>query len=241
MTRGNGIAPESWKRDPLSSVARLPVEAHRHALKCPIVRVASLPSHCIGVRARSVVPTALWTKASGKRPARRCTALQPVQCAGISSAGWSSSKAATVGSMIGSNIGPLRWNPPMTAATCDSPVSRCACRHDVDDPGVATAGQDHESAVGETHHECLVVEDQRVGLPAAVHMCLVSGEARLERRRAIDLARHEHRAVEQEGGLLLLDDLEARALECGAAGRGQLARRRGPGSRSGDAARTRDG
>jgi hypothetical protein len=55
-----------------------------------------------------VVPTALCTNASGKRPARRCTALQPVQCAGINSSGWRSSKAATVGSMMGSNIGPLR-------------------------------------------------------------------------------------------------------------------------------------
>ena len=75
----------------------------------------------------TVVPTALWTNASGKRPARRCTAFQPVQCAGINSSGWRSSKAATVGSMIGSNIGPLRWNPPITAATRVSPVSRCAC------------------------------------------------------------------------------------------------------------------
>ena len=57
---------------------------------------------------------------------------------------------------------------------------------------MTAAGEDHESAVGETQYECLVVEDQRVGLPGAVHVCLVAGEAGLERRRAIDLACHEH-------------------------------------------------
>jgi hypothetical protein len=50
----------------------------------------------------------------------------------------------------------------------------------------------------------------------------VPHEAGLERRRAIDFACHEHGAVEQERGVSLLDDLEPRALECGAAGRGQL-------------------
>ena len=35
-------------------------------------------------------------------------------------------KAHTVGSMIGLNIGPLRWKPPMIAATFGSPVSRRA-------------------------------------------------------------------------------------------------------------------
>ena len=96
--------------------------------------------------------------------------------------------------------------------------------HHVDDPGVTTSGEDHQAATGQAHHDRLVVEDQRVGLPAAVNVCLVSHEASLERRRAIDLARHEHRAVEQERRLLVLDDLEARALECGTAGRGQLGR-----------------
>jgi len=90
--------------------------------------------------------------------------------------------------------------------------------YDVDDPGVSTAGEDYEAGAGETQHKCLVVEDQRVRLPAAVHVCLVSGEAGFERCRAIDLARHEQRAVEQKGRLLLLDDLEARSFKRGAAG-----------------------
>jgi hypothetical protein len=41
----------------------------------------------------------------------------------------------------------------------------------------------------------------------------VSQEAGFEHRRPIDLARHEHGAIEQERRLLVLDDLEARALE----------------------------
>ena len=63
-----------------------------------------------------VVPTALITKASGNRVAMRCTAFQPVQCAGTSSEGGDFGDASTVGSMIGSNAGPLRWNPPTIAA-----------------------------------------------------------------------------------------------------------------------------
>ena len=129
----------------------------------------------------------------------------------------------------------------MTAATLRLAREPLRVPHDVDDAGVTTAGEDDEPAPGEAHHDRLVVEDQRVGLPAAVDVRLVSQEAGLERRRAIDLARHEHRPVEQERRLSFLDDLEARALERGAAGRGQLGRARGPGWRSADAARRRDG
>jgi hypothetical protein len=55
-----------------------------------------------------VVPTVLSTKASGNRAAIRWTAFQPVQWAGTSSEGSSSASASTVGSIIGSNMGPLR-------------------------------------------------------------------------------------------------------------------------------------
>jgi hypothetical protein len=41
----------------------------------------------------------------------------------------------------------------------------------------------------------------------------VDREAPLELGGAVDLARDQERAVEKEGGLLLLDDLEARPLE----------------------------
>jgi hypothetical protein len=73
-----------------------------------------------------VVPTALIANASANWLAILWTARQPVQCAGTSSSGDNSASASIVGSMIGSNIGPLRWNPPMIAATRSSPVSLCA-------------------------------------------------------------------------------------------------------------------
>jgi len=75
-----------------------------------------------------VVPTVLIANASGNWPAILWTARQPVQCAGTSSSGDNSASASMLGSMIGSNIGPLRWNPPMIAATRSSPVSLCAYR-----------------------------------------------------------------------------------------------------------------
>ena len=79
-------------------------------------------------------------------------------------------------------------------------------------PGVAAAGQDDQAVAAHHRHERLVVEDQRVGLPLAIPVGLVPGKAALELRGPVDLAGHQQRAVEQEGGLALLDDLEARAL-----------------------------
>jgi hypothetical protein len=90
-------------------------------------------------------------------------------------------------------------------------------------PGVATAAEHEEAAVAHTRHERLVVEDQRIGLPAsAVH--LMSLEAGLELGRTVDLAGDQHGAVEQERRLLLFDDLEAGAFQRRAAGRRKLDR-----------------
>ena len=108
----------------------------------------------------------------------------------------------------------------MTAAMRGLTRQPLCVPHDIDDAGVTTAGEDHEAATVEAHHDRLVVEDQRVRLPAAVDVRLVTREAGLERRRAIDLTGHEHRAVEQERRLSFLDDLEAHALERGATGHG---------------------
>jgi hypothetical protein len=77
---------------------------------------------------------------------------------------------------------------------------------------VAAAAEDDEAAFGRAQHHRLVVQDQRVGLPAALPECLASTEASLELRGAIDLARDQHRAVEQDGGPALLDDPEPGAL-----------------------------
>ena len=95
---------------------------------------------------------------------------------------------------------------------------------DVDDPRVAAAGEHDEPAAADVRDERLVVEDQRVGPPVAVAVSLVTREAALEVAGAIDLARHEQGAVEQEARLALLDDLEACALERALARRGQLDR-----------------
>ena len=46
--------------------------------------------------------------------------------------------------------------------------------HDIDDPGMTAAGKDHEAAIGKAHHDRLVVEDQRVGLPATVNVRFMS-------------------------------------------------------------------
>ena len=84
------------------------------------------------------------------------------------------------------------------------------------------AGEDHQAAPAHVRHEGLVVEDQRVGMPLRVSEGLVDGEALLELRAAVDLAGDQHRAVEEERGLLLLDDLEAGSLERASARGGQL-------------------
>ena len=49
-----------------------------------------------------------------------------MQCAGMIASAPISANASTVGLMIGSKAGPLRWKPPTTAATVSMPVSRRA-------------------------------------------------------------------------------------------------------------------
>jgi hypothetical protein len=89
---------------------------------------------------------------------------------------------------------------------------------------VSAAGQDDETVSAHHRHEGLIVEDQRVGLPPAMPVGLVPRKAALELRGPVDLAGHQQRALEQEGGLALLDDLEACALQCTLARRGKLDR-----------------
>jgi hypothetical protein len=59
---------------------------------------------------------------------------------------------------------------------------------DVHDSGVTAAGQHDEAASAHVRDEGLIVEDQRIGLPASVPVGLVGREAPLERGRAVDLA-----------------------------------------------------
>jgi hypothetical protein len=72
------------------------------------------------------VPTLFWMNAPGRRRAIECVAFQPVQWAGTITSGASCSSALTVSPMMGSNSGPVRWNPPMTACSFPPPVRRWA-------------------------------------------------------------------------------------------------------------------
>ena len=80
---------------------------------------------------------------------------------------------------------------------------------DVDYACMAAAGNYQEPLFLDVHNEALLVEDQRVRLPAPVHPGLLWGEARLVSGGAGHLAGNQYGAVEQEAGLLLFDYLEA--------------------------------
>jgi len=69
---------------------------------------------------------------------------------------------------------------------------------DVDRAGVATAGQHDQTPAPHVYDEGLVVDDQRVGLPAPVAPGLVEGHALFELGRAVDLTGDQHAAVQQE-------------------------------------------
>ena len=100
--------------------------------------------------------------------------------------------------MIRSNHGPLRWKPPDDGVDLVLAGQLARVAHDVHDARVPAAGENDEAATAHAHHEGLVVEDQRVGLPVRVAVGLVDGEALLEVRRAVDLA--GDRAPSRRGG-----------------------------------------
>ena len=178
-------------------------------------------------------PTEGCTNASGRAWARRWVAFQPVQWPGTTRSTPKSAKAAIDGSMIGSNTAPVRWKPPTKP---DDPVAAGeppgVVEH-VDGAGVGAAGHHHQALAGDVDDHVLVVEDQRVGLPAVAGPGLVDGEAGLELGDPGDLAGDQHLAVEQQGGAALLHHLQALGLQVGPAGRGQV--ELGPG-REGDLA-----
>src|SRR6185312_15186676 len=89
---------------------------------------------------------------------------------------------------------------------------------DVDDARVPAAGQHDQSATGNVRDQRLVVEDERVGLPAVAAPSLVDREATFEVGGAVNLTGDQHRAVEQERRLPLLDDVEPGVLQRAAAG-----------------------
>ena len=143
--------------------------------------------------------------------------------------------------MIFSNAGRSRWKPPIDGVDAVLAGELPHVAEDVHDARVAAAGEDDEALAAHVRDQRLVVEDQRVGLPAAVAVGLETAGPLLELGRAVDLAGDQQRAVEQERRLPLLDDLEARALERALARRRQLDRRRCRASRPGGGSRSRDG
>ena len=81
----------------------------------------------------------------------------------------------------------------------------------IDDAGLPTATDSDETRTGHVHHERLIIEKERGGIPALAAISLMARQADVERSRAVDLARDHDRAVEQKRRLAILDDLEADA------------------------------
>ncbi len=96
---------------------------------------------------------------------------------------------------------------------------------DVDDPGVAAAGEHDEPAVPDVDDDRLVVVHDLVRPPGAVAERLVRRRhAGLERRRAVDLAGDQQHPVQQERRLPAFHDREPGTLDSGPARRRQLQR-----------------
>ena len=159
---------------------------------------------------------------SGRR--RACWARHPVQCAGTSTPGFSAARSSSTRGISGSNTGPFRWNPPRSAYSGWSPVSLAGVSGDVDHARVPAAGDDHQALARHVHDQRLLVQDHRVGLPAAVQPGLLRREAGLVAGDPRHLAGDQDRALEQEARLFLLDHVEARLRQPAPAGRRHLAR-----------------
>ena len=129
----------------------------------------------------------------------------------------------------------------MIAASFRSPGQLLRVADGVHDPGVAAAAEHDQPAVAHASDQRLVVEDQRIGLPAVVAERLVPLEAGLELGRPVDLAGDQHRAVEEERWLALLDDLETGAFQRRAARRRELDRIEAREADPCAGSRTRDG
>ena len=95
---------------------------------------------------------------------------------------------------------------------------------DVDDAGVAAAGEHDETSVAYVEDEGLVVEDQRIGLPLLAFEGLFAGHPLFEVGGTGHFAGHERAGLEQEGRLWPLDDLEAGVDHGPLAGGGHLDR-----------------
>ena len=125
----------------------------------------------LAAQSEIVVPTALCTNASGNRRARRCTAFQPVQCAEHQQLGPEIVEGRDRRLDDRLEHRTAQVEPADDGGDVSLAGKPLRVAHDVDDPGVTTAGEHDEAATGEAHHDRLVVEDQRVRLPAPVIAC----------------------------------------------------------------------
>src|ERR1700729_164080 len=89
---------------------------------------------------------------------------------------------------------------------------------DVHYAGVPASRDDQQALVLDVDDQRLVVEHQRIRLPAAVQPGLLWRESRLVAGAAGYLASDQHRLLEQEAGLAFLDDLEPGTDQRAAAG-----------------------
>jgi hypothetical protein len=114
------------------------------------------------------VPTVFGMNASPKRAPIACWARHPVQWAGTTTLG---GKGAKVVEDLGDE-GLENWSVEMESAhdRVEGALfgQAAGVPADVDDPSVAAAGNHEEALVFDVDDERLVVEDEGVGLPAAV-------------------------------------------------------------------------
>ena len=170
------------------------------------------------------VPTLFATNALGKRLASSCIPRQPVQWAGTTTVRRQLTERLhrRPDHRLEQRAGEVE--PTEHRVHPVHPGQRPRMPHDVDHAGMPAPGDDDEPAAGHVHDQRLVVEDQRVRLPAPVPQRLVDREALLEVGRTRHLAGDQHAAGEQERRLRPLDDVEADALQRAAAGGRQLPR-----------------
>ena len=90
---------------------------------------------------------------------------------------------------------------------------------DVDDASVAAAGDYDKALIPEVDGQRLVVVDPGVGLPLAVYLGVLTGEAWLEFGGALYLTGYEHTAVDDEAGAAFDDEFDVLLFEVADAGR----------------------
>jgi hypothetical protein len=113
-----------------------------------------------------------------------------------------------VSPVTGSNSGPTRWKPADDGVQVLHAGQALGVTADVDDSRVPAAGEHDQPAPGDAGDQRLILQDQRVGLPALAAPGLVDREALLEAGDPVDLPGDQHRPVVPERRLPLFNDAE---------------------------------